>query len=536
MNSPVRPGAPRLHRDRGQVRTRAVSPTSGPVALPTAERAAPPAALGRAATASALWLLAQKWVVRVSGLATIALLTRLLGPTAFGLVAAANAVVPFVLLLSDFGLSTYLVQADTADRRTVSTAFWLSAVTGLVLSVALLGASPLLASLLGVPAAAAPLRGLSVSVFATVLGSVPVALMRRRLSFRLIALQGTAAALLGQVVAIVIALRGGGVWALVAQLVASQTTITVLAWWSSRWWPSREFDRAGLPAMLRFGASVVSVEFVATARAAAETAVVALALGAPALGYLNVAQRLVQVVQDLGAAAVVPVSTVVFAKVRDDLPRLRLAYGRALRLSYTAVAPLLVVVSVGAPVLMPLLFGSAWTPSVPVARGLAVAAVLTLGAMVDQGLFYGVAAPGQWFWYALVTDTATVGVTALLAPHGLVAVAWGFVGVALAATIARWFLVGRLVGLPTRHVAGPLATTSALAIVAAGAGWLAMAALGSHHGVGTLAVVGAAVLLTHLMTARVLCPAVLRDALALAPVPRRLLAPLSRIVGSGAAA
>src|SRR6478736_3798763 len=80
-------------------------------------------ALGRPAASGTLWLAAQRWVVRVTGLVTVAVLTRLVTPEQFGVVAAASAVIPFVLMLSELGLSVYIVQAPELSRRTLSTAF-----------------------------------------------------------------------------------------------------------------------------------------------------------------------------------------------------------------------------------------------------------------------------------------------------------------------------------------------------------------------------------------------------------------------------
>ena len=83
--------------------------------------------------------------------------------------------------------------------------------------------------------------------------------------------------------------------------------------------------------------------------------------------------------RDLGAAALVPVSTVVFAKVRDSAGRLQSAYLKALGISYSAVSPIMTVVVVGAPLLVPLLFGDGWDQSVPVAQALALAANTHVG-------------------------------------------------------------------------------------------------------------------------------------------------------------
>jgi O-antigen/teichoic acid export membrane protein len=341
--------------------------------------------IGRSAAVGTLWLTAQKWVVRLSGFLTIAILTRLISPAEFGVVAAAAAVIPIVLLLADLGLSTYIVQAEHLPSRTVSTGFWFSLTAGIVLAGVMALAAPLLAIAFNVGDSADVLRGMSLAALATVLASLPTALLRRRLRFKLLAIQATVATVIAQVVAIALALLSAGAWALVAQLAVSQALIGLLAWRSSHWRPTGEFSVSEFRTMARFGAKVMAVEGAAAARVAGEAAIISNALGPAALGYVSIAQRLVQTAQDIGASALAPVSTVIFAKVRHDPERLRAGYRRALRIGYTAVAPVMVMVAVGAPYIVPLVFGSDWAPSIPVTQGLAVAAILVLGAMIDHG-------------------------------------------------------------------------------------------------------------------------------------------------------
>lgn len=496
-----------------------------PVADPAPEApggAEAPESLGRAAAAGALWLFLQKWAVRISGLVTIAFLTRQLSPAEFGVVAAANALIPLVLLLSDLGLSTYLTQAGSVTRKALDTAFWLSVAFASVLGVALVAAAPLVAAVLGIPESADVLRVLSGSVLVVVLGSVPTALLRRRMAFKRLAVQGTVAAVLGQVVAVVVALADGGVWALVLQLVTAQTVITLLAWWSARWRPGIAFSREELGRMTRYGVSVVAIELISTGRAAAETAVIANTLGPVPLGYLSVAQRLVQVMQDLGAAAVVPVTTVVFAKIRDSRERLAGAYLRATRLAYAAILPVMGLAAVGSAPIIDVLFGRGWGGSVAPAQALAVAAVFTLGAVVDHGFFYGTGRPGTWLVYAAATDAVTFTVTLLAAPHGIAAVTWGFATVAATATVVRVVMLGKILALPRRTVAGPLLGALAPAAVSVGVGWAAISLLPADRPllrvVSGVAVIG----LVHLLAMRLLIPQTLRSAIELLPLPGRL--------------
>ena len=273
--------------------------------------------------------------------------------------------------------------------------------------------------------------------------------------------------------------------------------------------------------MTRFGVKVVGVELVALARSWGETAIIAGTLGATGLGYYNIAQRLIQVTQDMSAAALVPVSTVVFAQVRTTAQRLRTSYLRALQVSYAAVTPLMTFIAVAAPLVVPILFGSEWGPSVPVAQALAVAAVLTLGAMLDHGLFYGVGRPGQWLVYALGVDAVTVATTAWTVRYGLAGVAIGFVCVSFLATVVRWVLVGRLGGVSTWSVGRPLATTVLLALGSSAGGWLALHLVSGLPRLPAAAVVGVVVAGLYVVLTRLVTPRVFAELVDLVPARLR---------------
>lgn len=486
------------------------------------DKLVPQEQLGRHAASGVLWLAAQKWAVRVSGFATLLVLTRHVSPREFGVVAAAMTVIPMVYLLSDLGFSTYLLQTTDVGQKSLSTAFWTSVAAGAALSTGLWALAPVLAEAFRSPDLVPVLRALVLSVVATVLAGVPLALLRRAMRFRAVAMQALVAAVLAQVVAVVVALRGGGVWALVSQQVVAQWVIGLLAWRSARWLPSLWLSPRQFRQMAVFGVRVSSVDLVATTRLWAESWIVTVVLGPSALGLLNVGQRLVLVAQELTAASVVPVSTVVFAKVRGSADRLCLTYLKALGVAYAVVSPLMILIVVTAPALIPVLFGAQWAASVPPARALALAGIITLGAMLDHGLFYGLGRPGAWLLYSLVVDAATVGTTAIAVRWGLTGVAVGFVIVAVLATMARWVLVARLLGLSARGVARPFATVMVPTLVTLGLGTVVFDALEGATGLWANLVVTTAVTVgANLALLRLLAAHVLRDGLGILPVPQR---------------
>ena len=491
------------------------------VARASASGEDPEGSLGSRAASGVLWLAAQKWVVRASGIVTLAVLTRTVLPQEFGVVAAAMAVIPLVYLLADLGFSTYLLQADELDQRSLSTAFWASVTAGAVLSAALVGSAPLLATAFRIPELAPVLRTLVLAVVPTVLAGVPLSLLRRAMAFRTVALQGLVAALLAQGVAVAVALLGGGVWALVAQLIVTQWVIGLLAWRSAHWLPSFLLSPTQFRDMAAFGLHVSGVDVVATLRNLAESWIVAVTLGTTALGLLNISIRLIQVAQELTAASLIPVSTVVFARVRQSADRLRDTYLKALGVAYAVVSPVMILIVVTAPISIPLLFGSRWGGSVLPAQALAVAGIITLGAMLDHGLFYGLGRPGAWLAYAVVVDMATVATTAVAVRWGLAGVAVGFVGVAFAATAARWVLVGRLLTLPLRLMARPFLTVLVPTVVSVVAGSAALAALSGAGRLAALTVAGAVSIAVDLVVLRLVAGGIVRDGLGVLPVPER---------------
>ncbi|MGV8911585.1 MAG: lipopolysaccharide biosynthesis protein [Rhodoglobus sp.] len=471
--------------------------------------------VGRQTTSGVLWLTAQKWVIRLLGLVTIAVLTRLLSPEDFGTVAAASTILPFFYLLSDLGFAAYIVQVAKADQRMLSTAFWFSLSAGVVLGTVLIAIAPLAGILFNNPEVVPVLRALSLWVVFTAFGSVPMAILRRAMRFRMLAGQGAIAAVIAQVVAMVMAFSGFGVWALVGQSLVAPAITSVMALIVTRWRPNLVFNRREFALMTRFGGKVLGVEFVAMVRASGEAAVISSTLGVAALGYMNIAQRLVQVVQDLTGSAIVPVTTVAFARIRENRERLLNAYLRALRMSYAALSLPLTIVAVAAPMMVPLLFGEAWAASYPIAQILAIAGTLTVGAWLDHGLFYGLGKPGKWFVYALVIDAVTLTTTALLARFGLVAVALGFLGVCVIATVSRWFLVARILSAPVRRVASPFLFVIAAVATSGAAGWGVMLLTRGIPDWASILVIAATVTVVHLSVTRLVAPTVISEGLAI---------------------
>lgn len=476
--------------------------------------------VGSEAARGVIWMTAQTWLARAGGLVTLAILTRLLAPDDFGLLAIASTLLTLTYVLSDLGLATYVVQAGEIDRRSLSTAFWVSLAGGVILAVAIFVGAPAIADLLQIPQSVPIMRAMTVIVLLISATSVPLALLRRRMAFRLLAVQASIGALLAQIAAIVAAVSGLGVWSLVIQLVVGQLVASVAVWLSARWRPTFEFSRSAFKTMSAFGINVVGSGLVYLTRTWAETGIIAAGLGVTELGYFTIAQRLVQTATELSGAALHPVSTVAFAKVNSSSDRLRAAHARAASASQTVVSPLMVFIVVAAPLLVPFLFGVNWTTSAHIAQPLALAAVLSFGTALDHGLFDGAGHPGRWLAFSAVVCACSIALTALAVPQGVVLVASAFVVTATVELLGRWFVVGRLLDVNMLATGKPFLTVLPATALSTLAGLAVMTLVQSVPTVVALAVTGVAVLAVHLVVIRVTARATWHDLIGL--LPRRL--------------
>ncbi|MGW5360173.1 lipopolysaccharide biosynthesis protein [Actinopolymorpha pittospori] len=478
-----------------------------------------PASLSKHAASGVLWTIAQKCGVRVTGLVTLVILARQVGVADFGVVAAAAIYVQSLNVIADLGFASYIVQAERVDRRMLSTAVWFSGFVGVALAGLTVIAAPFLGHALGVQHFGPVLQGLAPAIVFTALAGTPMALLRRRLAFRSLAVPQVVSALSAQAIALALALTGAGVWALVAQYVMSAAVTCLGVWVVARWRPSLQFSPSVARTMASYGVRVIGSDLVGVLRGWIENVIILSVVGVAGVGYWNIAMRLISLVTDTAASTMVSVSSTVFAQIKNERQRVASAYLRACGVTLTAIAPLLTLLAAVSPVVIPLLYGAKWEHSIVLSQVYALAMVFVVHATLSRGLFLGIGRPGIWLVYGIAVDALNLVGTALAAPYGMTAVAIAYLGVVMLAAVTRVLLVARVLGLSVRVQAFQMASQLAVAVGAAAPVWVLVHWLdGRIPAIVLLVVAGLAMATTVLVLFRFADPMALREIWA--PMPR----------------
>jgi O-antigen/teichoic acid export membrane protein len=153
---------------------------------------------------------------RVIGVASLSLLTRLLTPSDFGLVALATAASGMLTAAIATNFSAGVISLRNPDRSDYDTAWTLNAARGVALALLLCMAS-LLASRMDVPRGVPPLLAvLAITPLLDGFRNVGMAAFQKNLHFAPIVWVGLTARLVGSVTAVVVAVISSSHWALVS--------------------------------------------------------------------------------------------------------------------------------------------------------------------------------------------------------------------------------------------------------------------------------------------------------------------------------
>ncbi|GAA3172064.1 lipopolysaccharide biosynthesis protein [Blastococcus jejuensis] len=432
------------------------------------------------------WTAAQKWLVRIAGVLTFVVLSRLLGPADIGLVALALAFLGVLGVVADLGAATFLVQTRSWDERTRSTTFW----TTLALSLAATGlvvvlASPL-AGLLGEPRLAPVFQALAPILVLSVTSAVPSAILQRELRFRELALREMAAGLLSAAVGVALALAGAGVWALVGQSGTQALVSAVLVWRMSAWRPTRQVSREAFAELRRFGGPVLAVNVLQSVRDRLEQFLLGALLGVTALGYWTVAVRLLALLVDVSVAVLDSVALPVFAAARTSADRFRRAFEYALSATQVLLVPALALLAVASPVLLPWLFGAQWDASIPPAQVLCLAYGIAGLGYFNRAALLSHGRSGVELALTAASLTVHLALVVLVAPLGLTALAWAFAGEAVFTVLLGAVTLRGALGIgPATWGRPSLVVGGGLLAVAAALGAMRALSLGPVAGVVT---------------------------------------------------
>jgi O-antigen/teichoic acid export membrane protein len=397
------------------------------------------------------WVIVEKWGVRLVTLGVFTILTRTVSSESFGLISIVTIFTAILAVFVDAGFSKSLVQRKGLTDLDIVTAFWTSNVIALVAYLIVFFSAPLLETLFDADGLTLVLRIMGISLLIASTSSIPAALLERAMLFRTLAFRNLVGTFSGALVAVPLALLGAGIWAIVAQALATSTAAAIALWARSTWRPKFRYSKVSLRKMAGFGSSVIGIELLNVIAANVDKLIIGLFFGVGPLGLYYVAQRVLNIITELITTVIGKLALTTFSRLQDDRARFSRGFLQLTFASSAVAIPVFGIVAILGYEILPVLFGAKWEGAVPLMQILAISAAFTSLVYFDKNALLASGNPGRAFRLALVENVVGIGLLLATGPFGLIAVAFGRAARLIVVWPYRLTLVRRYIGVDIKR-------------------------------------------------------------------------------------
>lgn len=394
-------------------------------------------------------------------------LARLLTPDDFGLIAMVAVFTGFAGLLADVGLGSALVQKKSASDVHFSTVFWTNIGLGATLTSVLFWLAGPVSRFYGREELVLVVQILSLQFMVGALAMVQRQKLVKALRFKLLSMSDLVGMIIGGLIAIAMAMKGFGYWALVAHSMSQRIVATGIVWLGSRWMPSMVFSASALRELVGFSLYVFATRSLQHFAGSVDKLLAGKLFGGGSVGLLDKAQSMMLFPLQNVSHVVGSVMFPALSMVQEDRQRVKDVYLRCTRSIALLTFPMMAGIYAVSDNFVIGVLGDQWREMVPILRVLCFAGIATSIVTVTGSVYLSQGASKSQFMVNLLTrPLAIIGV--------LAGIPWGLIGIAIGATVATWInslitltVAGRLIGLPLLELMGSLVRTLIAAIIMA---------------------------------------------------------------------
>ncbi len=409
---------------------------------------------------------------RAASLLTRLLLARLIAPQDFGLIAMVMISLGLVNIIVDFGLKNSLIQrergARSVDRYT--TAFWFLVAAGLGWTLAFsLLAAPAMAWFFEEPGLTDLARVMAISILLHSLTIVPEVRLVRLMRFKQLAKAEIFAAIGGAIIAIVVALQGGGAWALAFLQIAMVAIKALFLWLQVRWRPRLRYRAESLREVRGFSGYMLGSQILQYVRLNTDNLAVGALVGASALGLYSLAYLITETLRSQVGTIVARVMFPAYSQSAANPEKLKRMFLSVMRYMCVVIFPISTAFWLEAELIISLAFGAEWLAAAQPVKILSLASAVMAINGDPSSLLKGLGKGGTIFTLHAI-NTVAIGIPAIVIGTiyaGATGAAWGVLFQATVHTIMMQFAVNLALPIPIRKMAMAIVPGLGLSIIVA---------------------------------------------------------------------
>lgn len=322
------------------------------------------------------------------------LLTRLLAPEAFGIMAIVYSTSSVVDMLADIGVRDAVVQnPNGTDQRYINSAWWLAFCRGLVIYSMLFVGAPWVGRFYGHADLVPLMRIALLGIIFSGAQSPKAYVALKEMKFRQWTIIQSGSGICGSIAVVMLAFLVKSVWALALGYAAECLIRCIVSYVICPFRPKLELDRESVRSLIRFSRGVFGLSFLYLIFNRADIFVLGKVVPAAELGVYTMAVYLVQVPSSFIAGVLRQTLMPGFAQIQEDHPRINRIVARSTSTVIALGMPALVFVVLSSRGLLSLLYGPRYIAGSAPLVVAAVAAIANLANNLLTVVFYATGRP-----------------------------------------------------------------------------------------------------------------------------------------------
>lgn len=312
------------------------------------------------AAKSVYWTSIESFLLSALSFLSIVVLSRYLTPSEFGSASIAVGLVQLLAVPVESLFHDSIVRQNPTSRDLVDKAFSVTLVLSILLLSVCVFFAPRFLLFVRDADALALLPWIAFTLVGSALGAILTANLRREMNFKVLALRSLIARSVSAVIAILLAVFGFGVWALVWQQITLIFLGSALLWAFSSDRPRFVLRWDGLSSWVSFGVQTTCTNLLAVCGPRLFILLVGWQLGTEIAGKFSLVFRVVDMFRDILAGVVSQLALPIFSRQMNSQSEMNRLFQEGLRYTSYITFPIFVFLACNSSEMTRLLFGEKW--------------------------------------------------------------------------------------------------------------------------------------------------------------------------------
>ncbi|EFC56518.1 TPA: lipopolysaccharide biosynthesis protein [Enterobacter cancerogenus] len=304
------------------------------------------------------------------------ILARLLGPKAFGLIGMLAIFIAVGQVFIDSGFSSALIRKTDRTNIDYSTAFYFNIIVAVCCYTLLFFSADYIADFYQQPELVLLTKIIGLTLIANSFSVVPRTILTVSMNFKAQAKASIFSVIVSGVVALILALKGFGVWALVAQTLSASFLSALFLNLITRWVPDLCFSKKSFDYLFGFGGKLLLSGLLETTFNNIYQLIIGKKFSAENVGQFTQANQISSIPAMTMTNIIQRVTYPMFSHMQEDPHKMDEYYLLTMKVAALFIFPLMTGIAILAQPLLHLILGSQWHQAAGLVTILALAYML----------------------------------------------------------------------------------------------------------------------------------------------------------------